>query len=179
MKHRIDTLYSEAELKKTLNRLGQQISQDYENTEQLLMIGLLKGSVVFLADLCREVSSSVELDFMVVSSYGHRMQTSGDVRVLKDIEVDIKGRDVLIVEDIIDSGFTLSKVRQMLLLREPRSLKICTLLDKTSRREVDVPVDYVGYEVPDTFVVGYGIDWAEKYRNLPYIGKVIIEEERG
>ncbi|RCU43216.1 hypoxanthine phosphoribosyltransferase [Corallincola holothuriorum] len=176
MKHRVDTLYSQEILVETVARLGNEISLGYQGTDQLLMIGLLKGSVIFLSDLCRQVNSSVELDFMVVSSYGHRMQSSGDVRILKDIEVDIKGREVLIVEDIIDSGFTLSKVREMLLLREPKSLRICTLLNKVSRREVDVPVDYVGFEIPDAFVVGYGIDWAEKYRNLPYIGKVTIEE---
>ncbi|TAA43583.1 MULTISPECIES: hypoxanthine phosphoribosyltransferase [Corallincola] len=176
MKHRVDTLYSQEILAETVARLGNEISLGYQGTDQLLMIGLLKGSVIFLSDLCRQVNSSVELDFMVVSSYGHRMQSSGDVRILKDIEVDIKGREVLIVEDIIDSGFTLSKVREMLLLREPKSLRICTLLNKVSRREVDVPVDYVGFEIPDAFVVGYGIDWAEKYRNLPYIGKVTIEE---
>jgi hypoxanthine phosphoribosyltransferase len=176
MKHRVETLYSQELLATTVHRLGAEISHHYQGCDQLLMIGLLKGSVIFLADLCRQVTTSVELDFMVVSSYGHRMHSSGDVRVLKDIEVDIKGRDVLIVEDIIDSGYTLSKVRQMLLLREPSSLRICTLLNKSSRREVDVPVDYIGFDIPDAFVVGYGIDWAERYRNLPYIGKVILEE---
>ena len=142
------------------------------------MIGLLKGSVIFMSDLSRAIDQHVELDFMSVSSYGNGMVSSRDVKILKDVQSDISGRDVLIVEDIIDSGHTLSKVKSLLEERHPRSLRICTLLDKQERREVDVAVDYQGFVIPDEFVVGYGIDYAEMYRNLPYIAKVIpLEDE--
>ena len=140
------------------------------------MIGLLRGSFMFMADLVRLIDLPLEVDFITASSYGSGTESSRDVRILKDLDGDIGGKDVLIVEDIIDTGFTLNKVREILRLREPRSVAICTLLDKPSRREVDVPVEWVGFAIPDEFVVGYGIDYAQRYRNLDYIGKVVMDE---
>ncbi|GGP72433.1 MULTISPECIES: hypoxanthine phosphoribosyltransferase [Shewanella] len=173
MKHTIEMMISEQEINKTLDQLAERINAHYAHSERLLMVGLLKGSVVFMADLCRRIKGHVEIDFMAVSSYGNNMNSSRDVKVLKDVQSDIAGRDVLIVEDLIDSGNTLNKVREMLLLRDPKSLTLCTLLDKPERREVDVPVDFIGITIPDEFIVGYGIDYAEQYRNLPYIAKVV------
>ena len=149
--------------------LGQEISAAYAGKEPLL-ISVLKGSVVFLADLMREISVPHAIDFMAVSSYGAATESSGIVRILKDLNESIAGKDVLIVEDIIDSGHTLAYLRSLLLGRQPASLRIVTLLSKPSRREVDVPVDWVGFEIPDKFVIGYGLDYAERYRDLPYIG---------
>ena len=169
----IEMMISEQEINKTLDQLAERINAHYADSERLLMVGLLKGSVVFMADLCRRIKGHVEIDFMSVSSYGNTMNSSRDVKVLKDVQSDIAGRDVLIVEDLIDSGNTLNKVREMLLLREPKSLALCTLLDKPERREVDVYVDFIGITIPDEFIVGYGIDYAEQYRNLPYIAKVV------
>ena len=173
MKHTIEMMISEQEINNTLDKLAERINAHYAHSERLLMVGLLKGSVVFMADLCRRIKGHVEIDFMSVSSYGNTMKSSRDVKVLKDVQSDIAGRDVLIVEDLIDSGNTLNKVREMLLLREPKSLALCTLLDKPERREVNVPVDFIGITIPDEFIVGYGIDYAEQYRNLPYIAKVV------
>jgi len=173
MKHTIEEMISTQEIEQKLDLLAEQINAHYANSERLLMVGLLKGSVIFMADLCRRIKGHVELDFMSVSSYGNGMASTREVKILKDVQSDIKGRDVLIVEDLIDSGNTLAKIREMLLLREPKSLALCTLLDKPGRREVDVHVDFVGFTIPDEFIVGYGIDFAEQYRNLPYIAKVI------
>ena len=176
MKHRVDVLISESEVQQRIAELGQAISARYQGSEELVLIGLLRGSCVFLADLCREITVPVSFDFMTASSYGNSMNSSREVRILKDIEDEIKGKDGLIVEDIIDTGYTLNKVREILSLREPKSLAICTLLDKPSRREVQVPVDWIGFAIPDEFVVGCGIDYAQKYRNLPFIGKVVPQE---
>ncbi|MCH1920276.1 hypoxanthine phosphoribosyltransferase [Shewanella sp. A3A] len=176
MKHTTEVMISAVEIDKKLDELAARINAHYEGSDKLLMVGLLKGSVVFMADLCRRIKGHVEIDFMSVSSYGNTMTSSRDVKILKDVQSDIEGRHVLIVEDLIDSGNTLYKVREMLRLREPKSLAICTLLDKPERREVDVHVDFVGFTIPDEFVVGYGIDYAEQYRNLPYIAKVIPQE---
>ena len=173
MKHTTEVMISAEEINQKLDELAARINAHYEDSDKLLMVGLLKGSVVFMADLCRRIKGHVEIDFMSVSSYGNAMTSSRDVKILKDVQSDIDGRHVLIVEDLIDSGNTLYKVREMLRLREPKSLAICTLLDKPDRREVDVHVDFVGFTIPDEFVVGYGIDYAEQYRNLPYIAKVI------
>ncbi|TFG82552.1 MAG: hypoxanthine phosphoribosyltransferase [Spirochaetales bacterium] len=173
MNYRIETLITEGELAARVAELGALISEAYPATDGLVLVGLLRGSCVFLADLCRRISIPVSFDFMTASSYGSSMASNRDVRILKDLDEDIRGRDVLIVEDIIDTGYTLEKVRQILSLREPRSLAICTLLDKPTRREVGVPVDWVGFPIPDEFVVGYGIDYAQQHRNLPYIGKVV------
>ncbi len=173
MDYRIDVLIPEGELRARIGELGTAITERYRDTECLVLVALLRGSCVFLADLCRRIDLPVSLDFMTASSYGSSMSSNRDVRILKDIEDDIAGKDVLIVEDIIDTGYTLEKVREILSLRKPKSLAICTLLDKPSRREVSVPVDWVGFAIPDEFVVGCGIDYAQRHRNLPYIGKVV------
>lgn len=175
MKHTVEVMIPEAEIKARIAELGRQITERYKDSgSDMVLVGLLRGSFMFMADLCREVQVSHEVDFMTASSYGSGMSTTRDVKILKDLDEDIRGKDVLIVEDIIDSGNTLSKVREILSLREPKSLAICTLLDKPSRREVNVPVEFIGFSIPDEFVVGYGIDYAQRYRHLPYIGKVIL-----
>ncbi|MBL4816911.1 MAG: hypoxanthine phosphoribosyltransferase [Shewanella sp.] len=176
MKHTIEEMISAKEIDLILNQLAEKINAHYADSERLLMVGLLKGSVVFMADLCRLIKGHVEIDFMSVSSYGNAMTSTREVKILKDVQSDIKGRDVLIVEDLIDSGHTLNKIREMLLLREPKSLALCTLLDKPEGREIDVPIDFIGLTIPNEFIVGYGIDYAEQYRNLPYIAKVIPAE---
>ncbi|SQH75207.1 hypoxanthine phosphoribosyltransferase [Shewanella benthica] len=176
MKHTIEEMISAKEIELILNQLAEKINAHYVDSERLLMVGLLKGSVVFMADLCRLIKGHVEIDFMSVSSYGNAMTSTREVKILKDVQSDIKGRDVLIVEDLIDSGHTLNKIREMLLLREPKSLALCTLLDKPEGREIDVPIDFIGLTIPNEFIVGYGIDYAEQYRNLPYIAKVIPAE---
>ncbi|MGB9098111.1 hypoxanthine phosphoribosyltransferase [Erwinia sp.] len=178
MKHTVEVMISEDEIAKRIAELGQQITEQYKDSgSDMVLVGLLRGSFMFMADLCRKIEVGHEVDFMTASSYGSGMSSTRDVRILKDLDEDIRGKDVLIVEDIIDSGNTLSKVREILSLRQPKSLAICTLLDKPDRREVDVPVDYVGFTIPDEFVVGYGIDYAQRYRHLPYVGKVVMLEE--
>lgn len=178
-KHHVDILISEQDVRSRIAELGQEITNFYQHKNihtPLVVVGLLRGSFMFMADLVREIHLTVEIDFMTTSSYGNAMNSNHDVRISKDLDGDIKGKHVLIVEDIIDTGYTLQKVRDILNLREPSSLTICTLLDKPSRREVDVPVDWVGFTIPDEFVVGYGIDYAQGHRNLGYIGKVILDE---
>lgn len=176
MKHTIEVMISEEKIKTRVEQLGQQISEHYKNSDNLVMVGLLRGSFVFMADLARAIKVNHSVDFMTASSYGNNMESSRDVHILKDLDDAIEGKDVLLVEDIIDTGNTLSKVLQILSLREPNSIQICTLLDKPTRREEDVAVKWVGFEIPDEFVVGVGIDYAQKYRHLPYIGKVIPTE---
>jgi hypoxanthine phosphoribosyltransferase len=149
--------------------LGTEISADYEGRD-LLLIGVLKGAVFFMADLMRHLTVPCEVDFMAISSYGDATDSSGIVRILKDLDINLEGRHVLVVEDIIDSGLTLSYLIRNLESREPATLEVCALLTKPSRREIDVPVRYVGFEIPNKFVVGYGLDFAERYRNLPYVG---------
>ena len=149
--------------------LGTEISADYEGRD-LLLIGVLKGAVFFMAELMRHLTVPCEVDFMAISSYGDATDSSGIVRILKDLDINIEGRHVLVVEDIIDSGLTLSYLIRNLESREPATLEVCALLTKPSRREIDVPVRYVGFEIPNKFVVGYGLDFAERYRNLPYVG---------
>lgn len=171
-------MYSEEEISQRVSELAEQITEHYQNVDgDLVLVGLLKGSFIFMADLCRKVQAPHEVDFMTVSSYGNTMNSSRDVKIVKDLDEDIRNKHVLIVEDIIDSGNTLNKVRDILALRGPRSVAICTLLDKPSRREVDVPVEWIGYSIEDKFVVGYGIDYAQRYRHLPYIGHVTLLEE--
>ncbi|MDI6711374.1 MAG: hypoxanthine phosphoribosyltransferase [Thermoanaerobacterales bacterium] len=148
-----------------VDELGAQIMADYQGRE-LLVVGILKGSTIFLADLVRAVDLTVALDFVAISSYGHSTTSSGVVRILKDLEESIEGRHVLIVEDIVDTGLTLNYLRENLLARKPASLRICALLDKPSRRKASVPLDYLGFTIPDEFVVGYGLDYGEHYRNL-------------
>ena len=165
-------MISEQEIKTRIQEMANEINERYKDTDGLVMIGLLRGSAIFLADLARLITVPVVLDFMATSSYGSGTASSGDVKILKELSENIKGRDVLIVEDIIDTGHTLTKIRKMLLLRDPKSFAICTLLTKPSRREVEVDVDWIGFSIEDKFVVGYGIDYAQFYRNLPYIGYV-------
>lgn len=164
-----EVYYSEAQLAAIVERLGRQISEDYK-FKNLLLVSVLKGSVVFMADLMRQISVPCAIDFMAVSSYGSGTTNSGVVKIIKDLDVNLEGCDLLIVEDILDSGRTLSYIKSLLLGRNPASIRICTLLDKPERRTVDLQADYVGGTVPDEFVVGYGLDYDEKYRNLPFIG---------
>jgi len=164
-----EILIGEEELQARIRELGAEISVDYQGKE-LLLVGVLKGAVFFMADLMRAISVSCEIDFMAISSYGASTDSSGVVRILKDLDLNIDGRHVLVVEDIIDSGLTLSYLLRNLESREPASLEICALLTKPARREIDVPVRYIGFEIPNRFVIGYGLDFAERYRNLPYVG---------
>lgn len=163
-------LVTEDQLKARVKELGAQVSKDYAGKD-VLLVSILKGSVVFMADLMRAVDIPCEIDFMVVSSYGGaNTSTTGLVKIIKDLDADLTGKEVLIVEDILDTGVTLSNLVPMLKMRNPNSVKICALLDKPERRKADIHADYTGFEVPDEFVVGYGLDYDEKYRNLPYVG---------
>ena len=164
-------MLSEEEIKAKVYEIAKKIEEDFKG-EDLLIVGILKGASVFVSDLIRNIDLDVNMDFMSVSSYGNSTESSGTVKILKDLDVDIEGRNVLIVEDIIDSGLTLSNLVAALNTRNPKSLKLCALLDKPQRRKADIYVDYVGFVIEDKFIVGYGIDYAEKYRNLPYIGIV-------
>ena len=163
-----ETLVESDALAQRVAELGAEISRDYEGRD-LFLVGVLKGAVFFLADLMRGLEVPCELDFMAVASYGSSTQSSGVVRILKDLDAAIEGRDVLIVEDIVDSGLTLSYLLRNLQARQPASLEVCALLTKPERREVDLPTRYVGFEIPDKFAIGYGLDHAERYRNLPYV----------
>ncbi|CUH92077.1 hypoxanthine phosphoribosyltransferase [Herbinix luporum] len=162
-------LFDEAVLAKRIGELGEEISKDFAN-EEVMLVGILKGASVFMSDLIRKISIPAYIDYMVVSSYGNSAETSGVVRIIKDLEDNIEGKNIIIVEDIIDTGLTLAYLKKNLLNRNPKSLKICTLLDKPSRRQKEIAIDYKGFEVPDEFIIGYGIDYAEKYRNLPFVG---------
>jgi hypoxanthine phosphoribosyltransferase len=163
-----EILIEEEPLQARIRELGVEISQEYQGRD-LLLVGVLKGAVFFMADLMRELTIPCEIDFMAISSYGAATDSSGVVRILKDLDANIAGRDVLVVEDIIDSGLTLSYLMRSLKARKPASLEICALLTKPERREIDVPVRFVGFEIPNKFVIGYGLDFAERYRNLPYV----------
>ncbi len=170
----VKILISEDEIKDIVTRLGKQITEDYKD-KKLIVVGILKGSSIFMSDLIRKIDKHIEIDYMVVSSYGLSTETSGVVKILKDMSVPLEGKHLLIVEDIVDTGLTLSYLTKMLSTRNPESVKICSLLNKPSRRKSDVTIDYLGTDVEDKFVVGYGIDYAEKYRNLPYVGEYIGE----
>jgi hypoxanthine phosphoribosyltransferase len=163
-------LISEAEIQAKVQELSQQIVRDYKEGGDLLLVGVLKGCMMFMVDLARAISMPLAIDFIAASSYGHSTESSGVVRLLKDLDTDIAGRHVLIVEDIIDSGLTLVYLHDQLSRRNPASLRICALLNKPDRRKTDVPIDYRGFDIPNEFVVGYGLDYGERYRNLPYIG---------
>ena len=169
----VQVLINELKIKNRIKDLSSEINQFYTNTNKLLVVGLLRGSFVFIADLAREIKVPVEIDFMTVSSYGNSMVSSHNVRILSDLNTDIKNTDVLLVEDIIDTGHTLNQVIKMLNEREPKSLEVCCLLNKSSRRETDINVNWVCFDIPDEFVVVYGIDYAQNNINLPYIGKVV------
>ena len=164
-----EVLFSEEVLSKKVKELASQISSDYKGKD-LVVVGILKGSVVFTAELIKNIDIYCELDFMAVSSYGNATETSGVVRILKDLDSNIEGKHILIVEDIVDTGTTLSYLLKYLKARKAASIEIVALLNKPARRTVELPVKYIGFEVPDAFIVGYGIDYAEKYRNLPFIG---------
>jgi hypoxanthine phosphoribosyltransferase len=166
------------ELSHRVRELGEEISADYAGRD-LLLIGVLKGAVFFLADLMREIEVPCEVDFMAVSSYGSSTDTSGVVRILKDLDAPLEGRDVLIVEDIVDSGLTLQYLMRTLETRGPASLEVCALLTKPERRLVETPARYVGFEIPDKFAIGYGLDYAERYRNLPYVATLQLGDELG
>jgi hypoxanthine phosphoribosyltransferase len=171
MHHDIATVLISAEqIQQRVRELGAQISADYSAEDDLLLVGVLKGCAMFMVDLARAIELPLSLDFIAVASYGASTESSGVVRLIKDLDVDIAGRNLLIVEDIIDSGLTLDYLRSQLLRRNPASLRICTLLNKPDRRIADVGVDYLGFDIPNEFVVGYGLDYAERYRNLPYVG---------
>ena len=170
--YEIDQMISAKRIAARVEGLAEEIAAAFKGTEKLVVVGLLRGSFVFIADLVREIDLPIEVDFMEASSYGDTMQSSREVRILKDLRGEIAGRDVLVVEDIVDTGFTLHHVKNLLLSRGPRRLEVCVLLDKPSRREVDIKATWTGFEIPDEFVVGYGIDYAQRNRNLPFIGKV-------
>jgi hypoxanthine phosphoribosyltransferase len=169
-----EVLIDELTLRRRVEELGEELSNDYEGRE-LLLVGVLKGAVFFMADLMRQLSVPCEIDFMAISSYGEGTDSSGVVRILKDLDSNIEGRHVLVLEDIIDTGLTLSYLMRNLGAREPASLEVCALLVKHGRRETDVPVTYVGCEIPNQFVVGYGLDFGERFRNLPHVA--VLQEE--
>ena len=168
----IDTLISAKRIAARIEALAQEIETEFAGTEKLVVVGLLRGSFIFIADLVRELDLPVEVDFVEVSSYGNATESSREVRILKDLRGDICGRDVLVVEDIVDTGHTLAHVVALLASRHPARLRTIALLDKPSRREADIRADWIGFEIPDAFVVGYGIDYAQRDRNLPHIGTV-------
>jgi hypoxanthine phosphoribosyltransferase len=168
----IDEMISAKAIAARVEALAREISEFYQGTEKLVVVGLLRGSFIFIADLVRELDLPVEVDFLEVSSYGNATESSREVRILKDLRGEIEGRDVLVVEDIVDTGYTLQHVLEILGTRHPKRIEVCALLDKPSRREVAVKARWIGFEIPDKFVVGYGIDYAQRNRNLPHIGAV-------
>ncbi len=170
--YEIDPLIGQAEISARTAELATEVNAAFRDTEKLIVIGLLRGSFVFIADLVRTLDIPVEIDFIEASSYGNSTESSREVRILKDLRSEIEGRDVLVVEDLIDTGHTLAHVLDILATRRPARLEVCTLLSKPSRREIEVPVRWIGFEIPDKFVVGYGIDYAQRNRNLPYIGAI-------
>ena len=176
MSEKIKVLLSEEEVDSRIKQIAAKVSKDYAGKE-IHLICVLKGGVFFTCELAKRITVPVSLDFMSVSSYGDDTKSSGVVKIVKDLDQPLEGKDVLIVEDIIDSGKTLNHLKPMLESRNPASLHLCTLLSKPDRREVEVPVKYIGFEVPDEFVVGYGLDYAQKYRNLPYLGEVEFVDE--
>ncbi len=169
----MQVLISAQEIQTKVQELGQKINAHYANSDkELVLIGLLRGSVLFMADLCRTIQKPHELDFMTVSSYGGGTVSSRDVKILKDLDGEIRGKDVLVVEDIIDSGNTLNKVMEILQTREPNSIELCSLISKPSRREIELEVKFMGFEIEDRFIVGYGLDYDQKYRHIPFIGEI-------
>jgi hypoxanthine phosphoribosyltransferase len=172
----IDEMISAKSIAARVEALAREISDHFTGTDKLVVVGLLRGSFIFIADLVREIDLPVEVDFLEVSSYGNSTRSSREVRILKDLRGEIEGRDVLVVEDIVDTGHTLKRVLEILKTRRPARLEVCALLDKPSRREVDVKATWTGFEIPDEFVVGYGIDYAQRDRNLPHIGSVRFVE---
>ncbi len=176
MAETISVMISEEDVDKRIKEIGEQISKDYEGKE-VHLICVLRGGVFFMCELAKRISVPVTMDFMSVSSYGNDTKSSGVVKIVKDLDDSIRGKDVIVIEDVVDSGRTLSYLLEMLKDRNPASLKLCTLLDKPERRVRQVEVDYTGFEIPDEFVVGYGLDYAQRYRNLPYIGIVHLDDK--
>ena len=172
MDYTIEKMISEGDLQARIREVAKEIEKDYEGKD-LICVGLLKGSIMFMADLLKNVELDLAMDFMKVSSYHGGTDSTGVVKILKDVDEDLTGKDVLIIEDIIDTGLTLESVKKFLMSKQPKSVKVCSLLDKPSRRKVEMVGEYIGFEIPDEFVVGYGLDYDELYRNLPYIGKVV------
>ncbi len=162
-------LFTERQIAVIVERIGKEISRDYRG-KNLLLVSVLKGSVVFMADLMRSIDIPARIDFMATSSYGSGVKTSGVVKIIKDLDIDLEGYDIVLVEDILDSGKTLSYLMELLQSRNPKSIRICTLFDKPERREVEIEATYIGTKIPDAFIVGYGLDYDEKYRNLPFVG---------
>ena len=175
MNYKVVPFLPRERIQQIVRNLGREITSEFSDSEKIVAVGVLRGCVIFLADLVREIKLPVEIDFVEVSSYGNSMESSREVKILKDISGEIEGLDVLVVEDIIDTGHTMVFVQNLLQSRKPKRLKVATLLDKPSRREVKVKADFTGFEIPDEFVVGYGIDYAQQNRNLPYIGKVSLD----
>jgi hypoxanthine phosphoribosyltransferase len=173
LEYTIEVMISRDRIEKKIKELAERIERDHKGKE-LIFIGLLKGSVIFMSDLIKEIKLPIMIDFMSVSSYGSGTKTTGIVKILKDIDFEVKDKELFIIEDIIDSGLTLKYVKEFLLAKGARKVHICTLLDKPQRRKVDIRSDYVGFEIPDEFVVGYGLDYAQKHRNLPYVGKIVV-----
>ncbi len=176
MKERVEVMISADAISKRLEEMAEQIYEDFGG-EQVELVCVLKGAVMTLTELSKKLKMPLTMSFMDVSSYGNGTESSGKIKILRDLDEDISGKNVLLIEDIIDSGRTLSHLRELLLKREPKTFKICTLLDKPDRRVADVPVDYVGFTIPDAFVVGYGLDYAQRYRNLNYVGILHFDEE--
>lgn len=168
-------LITQRQIEKRIQELGTKITADYEGKE-IVMVCLLKGAYVFFADLVRNIHIPVDVDFMMVSTYGARASSSGVVKIISDLSSSIKGKDVLLVEDIVDSGLTLSYLYKTMKAKKPRSLKLCTLLDKVERRKYEIPIDYIGFTVPNKYVIGYGLDYQDKYRNLPYIAVLDVSD---
>ncbi|MFT8312778.1 MAG: hypoxanthine phosphoribosyltransferase [Clostridium sp.] len=169
-----EVLFTEGQIRDKIKEIGKKISTDYREKD-LILIGILKGSVMFMSDLMKEITIPCSMDFMAVSSYGNSTESTGKVKILKDLDFSVEGKDILIIEDIIDSGITLAYLKEYLYSKKPNSLEISTLLNKPERRKINIEAKYTGFNVPDAFLVGYGLDFAEKYRNLPYIG--ILKEE--
>lgn len=176
-KYTVKPMISAKSIAARVEALAHEISEQFSDTDKLVVIGLLRGSFMFIADLVRELDLPVEVDFMETSSYGDSTESSREVRILSDLRAEIGGRDILVVEDIVDTGHTLHHVTNLLKSRKPKRMMVCALLDKPSRREVDVKADLVGFEIPDEFVVGYGIDFAQRNRNMPFIGSVVFSEK--
>ena len=176
MADKVKVLLSEEEVDAKIREIGEQISRDYEG-KQVHLVCVLRGGSFFMCELAKRITVPVSIDFMSVSSYGSETKSSGVVKIVKDLDDPLIGKDVIVIEDIVDSGRTLSYLMEMLKERKPASLRLCTLLDKPDRRVIDVNIDYLGFQIPDEFVVGYGLDYAQKYRNLPYIAEVELEEE--
>ena len=173
--YNVETMISAKSIAARCVELAEDISLYFKNTDKLIVVGLLRGSFVFIADLARELDLPCEVDFLETSSYGNSTESSREVRILKDLRGEIEGRDVLVIEDIVDTGHTLHHVKTLLESRKPARLKVCALLDKPARREVEIKADWIGFEIPDEFVVGYGIDYAQRNRNLDHIGKVVFK----